>query len=589
MLAVLAAQMMPISALAVPVNSVVDDTELPVEMEAAGADFGPIVRAVNERNLDEAARLIKELRASHGEHPKIWEVEGTIKLIENRPVQAAAAFERALVLAPESAELVAKLGVALFLQGKLDAARDRLRQALGIKPDQSYILSFLARVEVARGEFAEATRLYERVIGQMEPTYTPLHKEFANFLIRSGQLQAVNRLLEPLLEGDTPADLHVTLLRAAIEAQDEETAREALEAASERGTNSVDVVFYGALIDRFSGQAQAAEKVLGQLVDDYPENPIFAFEYAVTLEMVGQAAKGLALVTELARKLPAAQVLRIDIASMMLRNGDAKGASEVLDPVLGGQSDPLAYVLAARAALQTGDSKSAVRYAEHLTQVYPGLEEGYQLRAHVLETVGRSAEAHDVAEQATKLFPTSVAAWSNYVGLLIIQGELEAALSVGNAALTAHPESTMLLFQVANLNEQTGRDDGAEALYMRLLSDERMRVPILNNLALLIGRNPKRLATALDYAEQAFRLDSQWGTVEDTLGWTLHLNGRNEEALERLRSALTKMPDDAEIICHLGIVSAAMAQSDSAEIIERCLALDPSGSLAETARGLQLN
>jgi len=295
------------------------------------------------------------------------------------------------------------------------------------------------------------------------------------------------------------------------------------------------------------------------------------------------------LLADLGRKLPAGQVLRIDIAEFMLRNGDAKGASEVLDPALAGQPDPQAFVLAARAALQTGDSKSAIRYAKHVTQEYPGLEAGYQLSAHVLQTVGRSAEARDIAEQATNLFPESVAAWSNYIGLFIIQGEPEAALNVGNAALNKHPESATLLFQVASLNEQTGGDDEAEAIYMGLLKHERMRVPVLNNLALLTGKDPKRLATALDFAEQAFQLDSKWSTIEDTLGWTLHLNGRDEQALERLRSARTKAPDDAEIICHLGIVSAAMARSDSAEMIARCLALDPPGPLAETARGFQLN
>lgn len=571
------------------IDSIGDNTDLLLEMEAEQPDFAQIVRAVNERNLDEAARLLKELRASYGEHFKIWEIDGTIKLIENRPIEATAALERALTLAPESVVIVAKLGVALFLQGKLDAAGERLHQANAIEPNNSYVLRYLARVEAARGKFVDATQLYERVIEQMPPVYSPMHSEFANFLIRTGQLQAVNRLLVPLLEGDTPADLHVTLLRAALDTKDEKTARTALEAASARGTNPVDVEFYGALIDRFSGQAHAAVKVLGQLVEDYPENPIFAYEYAVALEITGQAAKGLALVADLARKLPATHVLRLDIAEFMLRNGDAKGASEVLDPSLTDQQDPQAFVLAARAALQTGDSKSANRYAEHVTQKYPALEMGYQLRAHVLQTLGRSAEARNIAEEATILFPESVPALRNYIGLLIIQGEPEAALSASNAALTNHPESLTLLFQAANINEQIGRDGNAEAIYMGLLKDEQMRVPVLNNLALLTGKDPNRLATALDFAEQAFRLDSKWSTIEDTLGWLLHLNGHDEEALERLSSARTKAPNDAEIICHLGIVLAAMEQPDSGETIARCLALDPPGTLADIAGKLRVD
>ena len=578
----------PVMAAAPEPSPVVGEGELQVDPTADVPDFAAIAQAVRERRLDDAKRLLAKLRASVGDHPKIWEVDGTIMLIQNRPLEAALAFEQALALAPASPEVLTKYGVALFLQGNLGDARKRLESALALRPNDTFALRYLARVSVAEGDFSKATRLYQNVIAQMKPLYTPMHREFANFLIRTGQYVAVNQLLEPLLAGETPKDLHVTMLRAAIEARDEAKAKVALSGANDRGLDAADGQFYLALIDRFSGRVPRAAQTLEKLAQDHPENPIFLYEYAVTLERIGRAPEGLSLLSGWVAKLPAAHVLRLDIARFMLRNGDADGALAVLDSALGEGADPQAFVLAARCALQLGDETSAVRYAEHVSQAFPGYEAGYQLHAHVLQTIGRSGEARSVAAKATKTFPGSVDVWSNYIGLLSIQGDSKAALRAAEDAVAVHPEDPRLLFQMANVSERAGNAEQAESIYSRLLGNDQLRVPVLNNLALLIGKDSKRLPTALDYAQQAYRLSPNQSTIEDTLGWTLYLSGQSQQALDHLRSAHAKSPNDPEVICHLGIVSSALQQPNASALVERCLALNPPAELAQAVRSLKI-
>ena len=577
--------LIPIPLVAIPTFELQDNRE---RLESFGKDpvFVPVIEAVNERNFEQAARLLAELKATMGNRFEVWEIEGTLRLIEDRPVEAAGALERALELNPGSPEVNVKYAVALFLQSKVEAAEAQLKEVLRQRPNQTYALRYLARIADSRGDVGAATRYYQQVIDQQQPIYTPMYSEFANFLLRSGQPGAVNKLLRPVLRSDAPADLHIVLMHAAIATNDLALARKEVANAQSRGLSRDDSRLYRALIDRAAGDHAAAERALRQLNTSYPDNPIVAYELAATLASSGDVEEGLTLADDLATQLSAKHVLRMDIADLMLTHGRGEAAAEVLGPALLGQPDVRALVLAIRAAMQSGDTDSGLRYSDGITDSYPFLEEVYLLRTTVLQSAGRSEEARALARLASERFPESVDVWVSRIGLLMSQNRLQGALETGEEALTQHPKHPALMFQIANIHEMAGRPDSAEAIYLELVETPGVNVVALNNLALLLARDTERRGEALGYAQQAYDLNSQITTIEDTLGWVLHLNGRSDEALAHLRSASRKAPDDSEILCHLGIVSTETSQAGAPKLIEECLALGPPQELATTVRAL---
>ncbi len=518
----------------------------------SASDLAELTAAVDARDLDLAKERLASLRELHPANATLWEVDGTIKLIENDPAGAIEAFERALALMPnESSSIVqAKYGSALLAQGKLDAAEVQLSQAIQSDPANGFALRYLARIAESRGKLNEAVGHYKQWVGLTPSQFSPAHQAFADFLIRTGKPEAVKHILASVSTTDAPTALFVTTLRAAVAERDAATVRSALAVWKERGADATDVTYYTALADRFEGSIEPAAEALRKLFGDSPDNPVFGYQLAVTLIEKGDSAAGVEVARELAPKLSANHPLRLDLVDLLLRDGHSEVAAEVLAPAHKETRTLETLLLSARIALRSGDL----------------------------------GEARDQLSIATDRYPDRVDAWTERVGALIAERDLTQALRVNEEALRTHPSASVLLFQSASINEQLGTPDKAESIYLSLLSDNSTKLGSLNNLANLLASDPTRSKEALSYAEQAFEIAPQMAVVEDTLGWILHLNGRNAEAVEHLSAARAKSQDNVEIVCHLGIVLAAVADESAAATLERCLQLEPEGRLAELAR-----
>ena len=84
-----------------------------------------------------------------------------------------------------------------------------------------------------------------------------------------------------------------------------------------------------------------------------------------------------------------------------------------------------------------------------------------------------------------------------------------------------------------------------------------------------------------DYAEAVRQAQAEWARrqfadVADTLGWTLHLAGRDAEALSYVEHANATGARSAAYAYHLGAVEAALGRSDAAaKDLRRALVYNP--------------
>jgi len=143
-------------------------------------------------------------------------------------------------------------------------------------------------------------------------------------------------------------------------------------------------------------------------------------------------------------------------------------------------------------------------------------------------------------------------------------------------AVRLSPRVPDWLITLGSLQEQAGDYASAIATYQDALKVRPDNMVALNNLAFALAVRVGKPAEALPVAQRAVALAPRSGTIIDTLAWTHHLLGNNEEAAKLLADAIRLAPRQPEIRLHAAVVYAAlnMLKQSEAELKE-ALRLDP--------------
>ncbi|MCU7728912.1 hypothetical protein ODJ79_34810 [Actinoplanes sp. KI2] len=287
-------------------------------------------------------------------------------------------------------------------------------------------------------------------------------------------------------------------------------------------------------------------------------------------------------------------------------------------------ADADAYGVLADALTQLGDARGATDAVQHMLDTRPGLA-AYARASYDLELRGRLADAdrlmrralddaadpHDAAFCHTQLGelafgrgdlrtagdqyaaalaadPSSVAAQRGRARVRAAQGDLPGALA-DYADLTARLPGPSSLIEYAELLTVAGRSAQAQqqlslaAAAQRLFTANGGRDDLATaQLALAEGRPADAVKAAS--AEWARRHHPD---VADTVAWSLHAAGRDNEALTYARQAIAGGAHPATYAYHLGMISLALGHRAEARAeLARALATNPYFSPADgpTAR-----
>jgi tetratricopeptide (TPR) repeat protein len=112
-------------------------------------------------DLATAQRIFEELHQLYPDSAVPLYYQGLAASHRERPLEAANAFAQAAALDPAYPWLQASLGIALYRIGELDAAEAHLLEALVQGPDDADVLLHLGLIDLSRGEYERAIRLFE--------------------------------------------------------------------------------------------------------------------------------------------------------------------------------------------------------------------------------------------------------------------------------------------------------------------------------------------------------------------------------------------------------------------------------------------
>jgi len=157
------------------------------------------------------------------------------------PRHRQACLRRALKRRPEHPVLLTRLGIALYEDGKVGAAREVLEQALAVDPNLVDALHCLGSVSLDEGKPAEALALYDRVVSITHDAVPRFLAGVAAY--RAGRIPAaLERLTQATREAPDLIEAHLWLAIVHLSQGDRRNALAALRRALENGLSDPEVV-----------------------------------------------------------------------------------------------------------------------------------------------------------------------------------------------------------------------------------------------------------------------------------------------------------------------------------------------------------
>lgn len=199
--------------------------------------------------------------------------------------------------------------------------------------------------------------------------------------------------------------------------------------------------------------------------------------------------------------------------------------------------------------------------------------------------------ALEALERTTHTMPTNDSAWRQRLQLLMQEGELKEAISVGQQAAEQIPQDPIILYFLGSAhlsaqNHQKAIDHLTEAStlparkplkasiygslgdayagieswdqsfknYEESLGINPENAVILNNYAYYLSLQQRNLAKAEKMAQEALNIDPQNTSYLDTLGWIYYQKEEFQKAKKYIQAAIDTEQASAEVLEHMGDV-----------------------------------
>lgn len=479
----------------------------------------------------QAASAIPELEAALKQNPGQLQAATALVGLYLRTGQtgkAVALAEKLVKQQPGNAEFFNLLGMTKRQAGNPAAARTAFEQSAKLDDKLVAPRLNLARLEIADKAYDAAAARLAAILKTSEKNAEAMF-EMAVLSERRGQLPEAQRWLEKAVDSTSLKDVRWPLALAEFHLRygRPSQALEAAKVASSRGPEDLAVLMTLARMQIATNDAASAKSTL-------------------------------TTATRIAEFNPAAQV---QIALLQLSAGNPAGAAYSLDKALAARPDFLpAQALMAEVELRMGEPAKAEKRARAILDKHPRQAIGHSLLGDIAQSRGQTAEALEAYRRAHQTAPSTDTLMRQF--RLLAGKDDKAALQLAEQWLKTHPKDVAVLRALADGQARTGNYIAARKSYeslQKLAPDDGI---ILNNLANVLFR--LKDPGAVRVAEQAVAKSPGNAFAIDTLGWILFQSGETDRALQFLRDARLRAPDNPEIRYHLAVALATAGRKAEA-------------------------
>ncbi|HKY80639.1 MAG TPA: tetratricopeptide repeat protein [Sphingobium sp.] len=506
---------------------------------------------------------------------------GQAWLAKEEMAPAAAAFDRALKLAPKDAANWVAVGRFRMAAGDQAGAITAAGRALSLSPQGVKALTL--RGELIREQYGLTASLpwFERALEQ-SPDNVPTLEHYAATLADMGQARRMLSVTRHLLAID-PDNARAWMMQAVMAARAGrvDLARRLLDRIGGRLDGEPATRLLRGVLQLENGNALLAAQSLSPLVADQPDNRVARTLLGRALLEAGDHAAAATLAPLVAQRDADPYVLtlaaraqesmgRSDMAQDMLARAawPTRSASEPIGspgdaaiaagPAPGDSASASANIPYIRALLTMGRAGAAVERARLLNRANPGAPAAWLILGDALQAAGRLHEAVQAYESGANIrFSRDVAlrlaaAWQRL-------GDAGRSAQIVRLFLAQNPNDVDAQRLAAAIAMQAGDWKGAlrllRAVQARIGSSDPLLLADLARAALESGD----AGSARRYAALAYRLMPASPVTADMYGWTLVASGqKGQAAVDLLEKAVALAPGHPVPRAHLARAYAAM-------------------------------
>lgn len=537
----------------------------------------------------QALSVIAPLLPQHENDAELQALAGELSLRLRRFDQAAAYFDKASTLAPNTAMLRTALAMSHLGLGDSARAIAQLEQAVSLDEKSSRSGVLLVLTQLRNKDYAGALATVKRMEAQhgdnpmvqnlkggvllmqrdhagarasfaralkADPLFLPAHDNLTRLDLIDKQPQRARQRLEAALARDPRnLDLMVSLTNLALSTGQPAQAQTWLERAVREYPDDVDASLRLARLLAHGDTLPRALLLLEKLAATHPDNPQVLGQLAQLQERSGKPDEALDNWVRLSIVQPNAAQVQLRIADLRTAAGDFDGAHKALNKVLA--PGAMAATSPARARAQLAQVRLLIRQQawQPALQVVRGLQKaqpadalGYRLEADILLARKQLQPAAKLYQKAFDLQPGAPMLIPLY-SALVQAGHPEQARQRMRQWLGSHEDDRTTRLYYANSLLAEKDFVASIAQFEHLHRHTPGQVMVLNNLAWLYQQVQDQRALAT--AEQACAMAPDNPVVLDTLGAILSGQGQHARAIGYLKRAAVLAPDNADIRRHL--------------------------------------
>lgn len=460
-----------------------------------------------------------------------------------QPDKAFASYQQAIKINPESSIARDKL-ITHHLDTGNTAEAESLVKTI-IERDKKSLAGrfFTARLHLTRLEVDEAVTLLQGVIKE-EPKFAEAHYFYGAALLQKQQVaQARGEIIEAVTLAPEFADAHIALSAVHLSEGSWDLAIEQAQTALKLNPRKVQAALtLGEALLR-KGDKTKSRLIFEQLAAGMPSNPIGPYKLGMLARREKNESRAIAYFEEALKRQPRAIEPLAEISAIHLSHGKVVDARErVLQQMKAVPGNALLYNLLGQLWLASKDAEQAAEAFKNAVKIDSSLMPAYMSLGSLYQEAGK----HDQA------------------------------ITEFEAVLAKDPRNVQAYVLLGTLYEMRKEHDKAITQYQSALKIDSKLAPAANNLAWILAEQGKDLDVALSYAQTARHQRPDDPNIADTLGWIYVKKKAYLLAIEQLKEASEKLPQDPIVQFHYGI--ALYKNGDVAKAkraLEASLKLDP--------------
>lgn len=533
----------------------------------AGVHLAQGALDLRQRDLAAAGNSLRQALALDPQSRAAHSLLGNLALLRNDGSNALAAFTAAAEDAPWRSPYRLRLADYHANIGETETARTLLEAIRKKAPDHLPALLRLASLDFAERRYAECESNL-RMLLLREPAH--LDALFLQVRLHLAQNQPDKALL--VLDRAQKAfprlpQVYYQMAVARLAQNDLPGAVQSLNEALALAPDLTEATLLLAELDLRRGNPGAAVTSLSRLVTRRPDLTEARLLLASAHRAARQPEAALKIYDDLSRRFPTnpqPAFLRGLVLGQQGNNAEARRSFEQalqFSPRFTAALEQLVNLDLTERRFAAAEQRVQQEIARDPTNASPHL-----LLARVYLTQTNLAAAESTLLKARELNPASAAVNALLARVYVLGNKHPAALQQLNEIVARNTNDLTSWLQIAMLHSSASNHLAARDAYEKLLQVNPRYGPALNNLAYLYSEHLGDLQRAYELGSRARESLPNDPFTADTFGWILYQRGDYPRALALIQECVRQMPQQPEVLFHLGMTHYMMGEEAAARL-----------------------